>query len=193
MEFLLGYLLGALSVLSVIYYLSRKMSKKLKKMKDDLMKQLYDRKEELEGLQNETLNPKGQEIRRRLMQASEIAQHQMILRARAEQPSANALDSRYKNGLIGEITTLEHQKLEILKSIIDDGHNPSITVVGGSGEKEEMKLSDYLNEAFTQLGDSTPTPAPLEQEQIAPGIKKVGKFVVYDGGSGNNGEGGTTH
>jgi hypothetical protein len=191
MDFILGFIFGIFATLGGVYYAGRQQLKKLRKTKDALLEDLKKTLADATAGPSK-LNEAGRSIEARLIKASEITQTQMMLRARAEQPSANALDSRYKNGLIGEITTLEHQKLEILNSILTDGFDPKITVIGHSGKKEEMLLSHYISEALSHVGGELP-PEPAAKpvtEQIAPGIKKVGKFIVIDGGNGGEG---TTH
>jgi hypothetical protein len=168
MEFLLGFVLGML-VSSVIfvgygYYTLRKMKKLKDKILDDLKNKLTEQ------------DSKRDSIIARLKQAQAITEQQLDIRAATDEPSKNALHSRYKNGLIGDIKKLEEEKIAILKSILEDGFDPLISVREDSGELKELPLSHFIN------GSSTNKPDPN-------GPKRVGKFVVVKGGKDD----GTVH
>ena len=112
--FLLGALLGTVFVLAYgAYHLMN-----LKKLSKELEAKAKITREKIRS------------IKERLVRVQEITRLQLDLVGAIDQPSKNALHSRYKNGLNEEIKLLEEEKLEILKSILRDGFDPVITVVG---------------------------------------------------------------
>lgn len=175
--FMLGMLTGAAIFVGYGYY----QFNKIKKAKENLLDQLYKKTAEVEQ--------KKELIKDRLTQASELAKMQMELRAQAEMPSKNAVHSKYKNDLVHEINDMEHRKLDLLRTILAEGFDPTITVFDETGQRNEVPLSSYVNEATNLLGvrnDKQPE-APKDTGLGEP--KKVGKFLIYKGGKDD----GTTH
>jgi hypothetical protein len=85
------------------------------------------------------------QINMKLKQAQEIAIKVDELLTSINNPSKNALHSRYKNGLIGEIKILETQKFEILESVLKDGFDPIIAAKTlETSEPVKMKLSEFI-------------------------------------------------
>jgi hypothetical protein len=170
--------IGAGAFMAYGYYQVRK----IRKARDTLLDELKKKAQEMDD--------KRESIKQRLVKASELAQAQTELRAQAEMPSKNSLHSRYKNGLVEEITNLEYQKLDILKTVLAEGFDPMITVLNDAGGKEEMALSVYVNEALSTLNKVRPGGAAPEPEPNLPTeAKKIGKFVIYKGGKDD----GTSH
>lgn len=139
------------------------------------------------------IEQKATSIKERLTEASNIAKAQLEIRAQIEMPSKNALDSKFKNGLMLELNDMEVKKLDILRTILGDGFDPTITVIKDGGHKEDVPLSMYVAEAQrivdVALGKPTsstsPPLPPIEDDQP----KKVGKFFIYKGGRDD----GTSH
>lgn len=171
--FLLGMFFGAGLIMAYGAY----QVHKIRKVKDSLIAQIKAKAAEAE-------QKKGS-IQARLVKAAEIAQEQANIRSQMEMPSKNALHSRYKNGLVGEIQDLEQQKLDILKSVLADGYDPMIVTQNENGTKGEIPLSAYVNEAELALADSLGETLPTDPNRP----KKSGKFIVYKGGKDD----GTTH
>lgn len=173
--FILGMITGSgLFIVYGMYQLNKLKSAKTK-ITDEIKKKLED----LEG--------KRESIKTRLIKAQELTQQQIDLRAATEMPSKNAVHSRYKNGLIGEITKLEEEKIAILRSILDDGYDPEITVLTDDGAKQSMPLSQFVGvvqKKHENNGNTTPPSTPTSEA-----VKKVGKFVILKGGKDD----GTTH
>lgn len=173
MEFFLGFVLGAVVGIFAFIAWSFYQVRKLKDAKDKLLENLKSKLMEQDG--------KRQSIIERLKKAQAITEQQLDIRAAADQPSKNALHSRYKNGLIGDLKKLEEEKVAILQSILDDGFDPLINAVDENGNKQELPLSHFVSKARTTIDEAdgnTPTPP-----------KKVGRFVVVKGGKDD----GTTH
>jgi len=183
-SFALGTLFGAGGVM--IYGTYQMI--KLEKSKKDLIKKLKE-KVQSESTKVLTEAEKMLSIKDRLVKATVIADQQNDLRAQAEMPSKNSLHSRFKNGIIGQIQDLEAQKLSILRTILAEGYDPTITVFRDGGVKEEMPLSVYVTQAEATLNMLLP-PSPPEPTTEASGPRKAGKFVIYTGGKNDDG---TTH
>lgn len=136
--------------------------------------------------------PSADTVSDRLKKVKELTNQQLNLQSQAEIPQKNGLDGRYKNGLIKEVKRLEEEKTEILKSIITDGFDPSITTLDESGEVKQMKLSEFMaNMGITMPKSET-------EKKLDQALDNVRKFTVHRGGKddedgGNEGEGETTH
>ena len=157
---------------------------KMKKTKEVLMDAIRQKAKEMDQ--------KKDSIKDRLIKASELAQAQMAVKAQIEMPSKNALHSRYKNGLVSDIQDMEHQKLDILRTVLAEGFDPIITVINDVGGREEIPLSAYVNSAAQLLNDTSGTKTTPEGDppvSKAPDTKKVGKFILHRGGKDD----GTTH
>ena len=177
MEFLLGYVLGMVSAVLLFigygYYTLHKMKKLKNKIVEELKKKLAEATPS-----GEDIAAKRESIIARLKQAQAITEQQLDIRDATDQPSKNALHSRYKNGLVGDIKKLEEEKLAILKSILDDGFDPTISVRDDNGDVRELPLSHFVN-------NSAATEKPTDPN--AP--KRVGRFVIHKGGKDD----GTAH
>lgn len=175
--FLLGVIFGASIFMGYGFY----QVTKIKKIKASLTTQIQTKSAEMDQ--------KKDSIKNRLIKASEIAQTQMAIRAQQEMPSKNALHSRYKNGLIGELQDLEQQKIDILRTVLAEGFNPMITILNEKGSQEEIPLSEYVDQAAAILDTNQGNPPPPpSNDPTQP--RKAGKFVVYKGGKDDSG---TTH
>jgi hypothetical protein len=176
--FTLGMFLGASAILAYGTY----RINKIKRVKDNMVEAIKLKSQELEAKQNS--------IKERLMKASELAQAQLAIKAQLEMPSKNALHSKYKNELGGELQNMEIQKLDILRTVLAEGFDPMITVINEVGIKQEIPLSAYVDSASQQLNahmGNQPPPPPAEPGLGEP--RKVGKFILYKGGKDD----GTTH
>ena len=175
MEFLFGFLLGLVCGVGMFmaygYYQLSKIKKAKSKFAENLKKKLSE------------FGDKTESVKTRLLKAHDLTQQQLELRAQAEMPSKNALHSRHKNGLVYEIQKLEEEKIAILKSIVDDGFDPTITVLDEAGNRQELPLSSFVNHSqLKQAEEDSPT---TEGDNM----KRVGKFVVVKGGKDD----GTVH
>ena len=179
LTFMAGTVFGCVFIMCYCYY----KINKIKKVKEDLLSKIKTKATEL--------NKKESSIKDRLVKASAIAQTQMAIRAQLEMPSKNSLDSKYKNGLVSELQDLEQHKLDLLRTVLAEGFDPLITVINESGNKTEVPLSAYVNEAAgvlnTHQGSAAPATTP-QNDTDQP--KKTSKFVLHKGGKDDNG---TTH
>lgn len=154
---------------------------KIRKAKEVLLTAITQKAKELDD--------KKDSIKERLIAASELAQAQMAIRAQMEMPSKNALHSRYKNSMVGELQDMETKKLDILRTILAEGFDPMITIINDAGAQDQVPLSSYVDQAATLLNDSMGNKPPAPPSNLPPETKKVGKFIIHKGGKDD----GTTH
>jgi hypothetical protein len=185
--FSLGLIAGVvLSVCYAFYIAYRtkvKLEEKVKALKEKLNANasLSEDAKNKEDLLQELLNTRGdvRSIRDRLAKAQEITRQQLDLRDQASQPSKNSMHSKWKNGLINEINSLEEEKRSILESILKDGHDPFVMVLDEeTGSTKKIPLSEFLGRPSSQNTDQK----NIEQESSAPEITNKHKFVVIKGG-----------
>jgi Na+-translocating ferredoxin:NAD+ oxidoreductase RnfG subunit len=81
----------------------------------------------------------------RLKKVKELTERQAELLAAAEAPQKNALDGLYKNDLVKEAKEIEKEKNNILRSVLQDGFDPPISLLMADGTKTTSKLSEYLS------------------------------------------------
>jgi hypothetical protein len=192
----IGMIVGALAVIAGTRRLDRRQDKvkvEQKRLKQELVEKLIKKRDE-------TLQ-RSDSIKDRLMKASQIAQAQQDLRLQVEMLSDSDLHAHRRNGLVIEIAELERRKLDILKTILAEGFNPTITLIQDSGDKSEILLSEYVRQQ-QEITDMIPRSqhqpnsntvgtagaptaasggvAAATQNPNEP--RKVGKFFVYKGG-----------
>lgn len=178
MEFLTGFLLGLMTGVGMFVGYGVYQVRKFRQAKTKITEEIKKKIDELDG--------KRDSIRERLIKAQELTQQQLELRAQAEMPSKNAIHSRYKNGLIGEIGKLEEEKIVVLQSILNDGYDPTVTILDEKGNKQELPLSHFVSSAKLKQDDRNGVPPTAGPDG---NIKRIGKFVVVKGGKDD----GTVH
>lgn len=169
--FIAGGLVATIALFTVGYMALRSDAKKVK----DLLEKAKQEQEDQDT--------KMKTVHSRLKRAAEISTKQLEIAQAIDQPSKNSLHSKYKNQLVGEVKELEKEKRALLRSIIQDGFDPDLTITNQNGEKEQISLSQYMirNGIEPQeLDDSVPPPPP--------GKTNKSKFVVIKGGKND-----TTH
>lgn len=165
---IIGLVCGFVGILAIGNYLAKEDKAKSKKALDELTNKLKAQTEQFRQdnkVYTESVKP-------RLERASQISILQADLIAAAQQPSKNALHSKHKNGLIGEIKDLEEEKTSILRSILNDGFNPDITATMEDGTRKMMPLKEYME----MLG----MPTELSKEEAR--AQRKAKFTVIAGG-----------
>ena len=78
-----------------------------------------------------------------LLEKLTLAQNDLI--ANTKTPSSSASHSKHKNQIVGEVKALEEEKRVILKSILDDGFDLSITIVDENGDNKKVTISTLLS------------------------------------------------
>ena len=153
----LGFMAGIATSLLFVLYLGRQLTLKDKEPKSS----------------KEAMAMKMERVR-------EIASEQLSLQEKIIGPQKNSLDGKYKNGLNSRLKELEEEKLVLLNSILEEGHDPTITTLDETGLPVTQKLSEFM----LSMGALTP-PKPKGKTKM----KQLGKFTLVKGGKGD----GTTH
>jgi hypothetical protein len=177
--FISGFISGLVAMGAAVMYVGGKAIKsseaKLRKSIDNLANQLPN-PGTLDDLQYAAIEP-------RMARIKEIAKLQMDLQAAHDGPQRNAMDGRYKNGLMGELKQLEEEKVNILNSIVNDGFDPPVNVLKEDGTTQVTKLSAFLAGYDPKLAGEKKADGP---------VRNVGRFVVHKGGKDDGGNT-TTH
>ena len=169
MDFLSGVIVGILGVIVLGSFLVRKDANKLKQARS------ASAKDAMAG---------ALRVKDLLKRAAEIAEQQLDLQDQAQQPSANSLHSRFKNGLISEIKRLEEEKIAVLTSIIEEGFDPVVKVSDCGTGVQELPLSEYLLSAGIDVKKKAVAPATADTNKPVEEPRKAGKFYVIKGGKG---------
>jgi hypothetical protein len=185
MIFVLGFLLGVVFTIACVDLYTRYILNKRKK-------ELAKRGDDIKGLMDKVKNAfsKVNTVTERLGKVKTIIEQQLVIKARLEFPQRSSMDGRHKNTLVSELQELETQKFDILRSILKDGFDPTITTVNEDGGVEDMKLSVFVNGVDAKNPPASAPEYPL-QENLPPNARQVGKFVVYS--KGDDDGSGTTH
>ena len=186
-----GLFLGASIMIGIYIILVKRAAKKLKVMEQEFIKKLNAAKT------SETVT------RKLLSEASDLAAKQNDIIQSLQQPSKNALHSRYKGQLIAEWKKLEEEKLTVLQKILDAGFDPEIAFMDPqTNEMKGQKLSEFVAESralnpFAQEEAKmeaktkklkslyrVPTTAQTEDKKDEPGSStyntKNGTWTVYN-------------
>jgi hypothetical protein len=180
--FIVGLLLGVGGTLAYGGYLLRKAQKELTKtLNEGSPVKEKTKVTDADRVEYAKYKP-------RLDRAAQITQEQAELMAQIDQPSKNALHSKFKNGLVAEAKRLEEEKTELLRSIVADGYDPEVVVQTPEGMRR-MLLTEYLASLgydFRNLkGTATNKEAAPQAESEngeEPAVRKVGNFFVIKGG-----------
>jgi hypothetical protein len=156
--FILGFLVGAASMMYFVIYVGKRLSSKDKPSLEDRMKRV-----------------------------KAIADEQVELSRRADGPQKNSLDGKYKNSLISQMKILDEEKNSILQSILSDGHDPRLKTIDGNGVITEMKLSEFMaTMGYVTQKPTTPPPAAKPSGPERMGKFTVYRGGKDDEDGGNN-------
>jgi hypothetical protein len=126
---LLGAVIGSLFTLIIFAIMGTHLSKK------------YDNETDLKDTISD-IELMGS-VKYRFSKVTEITERQLELVSRTERPSASAAHSRHKNSIVGELKSLEQEKIEIFRSILKDGIDPKLQIVI-DGKPSTMKMSEAV-------------------------------------------------
>ena len=186
--FIVGFIMGILCVWEVALYIAERTLKN-KKAKVKSAEKLLDKINKLtDGLD------KRSSVDERLTRVKEIINEQFNLQYQTEGPQKSAMDGKHKNMNIRTVKSLEDEKNEILRSIITDGYDPTVSVAGYDGKITDMKLSEFMVQSGVDMEpveDKTKGAKPKPSPSKAAVATKTGKFVVHRGGKNDNE--GTSH
>jgi hypothetical protein len=177
-ETIATYMLGVLTGASISFGIILALGKKALSKKEKEFSSMKEQKSIIE---------------KKMKRVKEITSEQLDLQSATSGPQKNALDGKYKNGLIREIKRLEEEKSELLCSIIQAGFDPEITVIDESGAVTRIKLSEYMALQGIQMPPVAPKETKkTETSKTLTAPKQIGKFTVYKGGKDDS-DSGTTH
>ena len=104
-----------------------------------------------------------------------INQDQFALIDKLNAPNVSASHSKYKRELMQEIRELDDRKLDILKSIHDDGVELNLTITDGfDGETKQISLSEFIKEHFPEESHQE----PQENVVLKSESKSIGDNVI---------------
>lgn len=145
-SFLAGFLACVATLLIWGLFRVRKLDKKIKELREKFVPTL-----------RKSVDPT---VKTRLDRAFDITEQQLGIMGALDMPQSSASHGKYKNDLISQLKSLEKEKLDILKSILNDGYNPSLVVLNAStNEKEKITLKDFVAR-YDDVEDDTPPPPP---------------------------------
>lgn len=152
-SFMAGIILTLLSMVGYIFALAKSYkpeetktlrNRLSKKDSDKLVASIKVRFKEIEGLTVEQL---------RLVD---------ILKA----PNKGAMHAKGKGGVLRRVEELEDAKINIFRSIVKDGFNPSVGIYDNDGQKVEMKMSEAIAKRDASHPPVPPTPTPFKPKLI---------------------------
>lgn len=165
--FVLGLITAVLSVMAWGFIRLRKLNNKVKSVADNLSSKLTESK---------LTEPKiTKSVRDRLNKSFDITERQISLLGALDMPQSGPLHGKHKNKLVSELKALEEEKMSILKSIVDEGHDPKLVILNATtGAKETVLLSEFLSKQEA-LGDSASKATPPKATPTKPKLRVLTK------------------
>ena len=122
-------------------------------------------------------------VRERISRVTEIADKQEVLIISAQTPSASASHARYKNTLIRELKALEQEKMDIFKSIVNDGIDLKMKTTI-DGKEQIISMSEILKkyEDVNPPASVTPMKQSNKTDTNLPKKKNPLRLVVNNRG-----------
>lgn len=133
--FILGFGFGIFVVLAFALHNLKKLDKKRAKFAQEL------------AISAKDIASKVESAKERINQALDISEQQYALMSGIEGPQSGPLHGKHKMSVSAELKRLEEEKITILKSVLADGYNPKLVTINEEGERESVKLSDFVAKA----------------------------------------------
>ena len=144
MSYIVPIIISAITVIAVIYLMEQislyLLRKKIQKAQQDV---LILAKE----LQKKSMIASAQ---RRFDKAVDITRQQMELVSTTEGPSKSASHPRWKNDIRRQLIEMEREKIDIFKSILADGVDPTVKTISPDNTETVKKMSEIVKE-FEQI------------------------------------------
>lgn len=162
--FVLGF---AVALVSILFYgfstlKSSEVAKAKVKKTESLLQQIIEK--------TKSIKPLDPSVKARLEESFDITEKQLSILGMLDMPQSGPLHGKHKNLLVHELKALETKKMELLKSIVEEGHNPKLVIINSdSGERESVFLSDFLNKQASADKES----ADKESAVAEPAKRKV--------------------
>lgn len=163
-NFIVGFLCGALVIFLTFLWLGRAI----------LKKQVNKIVSSAKGLGKNSTHAEGDAM---MDKVRELTLEQLDLRGQLDQPQKNALHGKHKNGISARIKELEEEKLSLLRQVLASGYDPSIGTIDENGEIKKMKLSEYMAE-YDLLDKEVSDKSKTAEKPV----KKENPFKVIEGG-----------
>lgn len=119
-----------------------------------------------------------EDVKKRFSQIEKITDAQVTLISHLDRPSAGAAHSKHKNQLAHELKRLEIEKIDVMRSIVNDGVDPMLTVIV-EGETKKLRMSEAIALHDTTVGPSLGAAPGTKTDTNIPSIpnKKI-RLVV---------------
>jgi len=163
-NFIIGFLCGALVMFLTFLWLGRSV---LKKQLNKLVS----------SAKNASKSPVHAEGDTMMDKVRELTLEQLDLRGQLDQPQKNALHGKHKNSISARIKELEEEKLSLLRQVLASGYDPLIGTIDENGDIKKMKLSEYMAE-YDLLDKEVDDKSKLSEKTA----KKENPFKVIEGG-----------
>ena len=131
MEILVGIIAGFLGTIVLLALLTFKPSRLDNKTVNKMLKEA-----ELVG-----------SIKYRFDQADKLSNEQFELLSKLDQPNKSASHAHWKNEIVNQVEELEKNKIEIFKSMLEDGIDPYLTTMNSDGQTEQVRMSEAIKMA----------------------------------------------
>lgn len=99
-------------------------------------------------------------IKYRFKQIANIQEEQLSIISKIEGPSKGAAYSRGRNNISKYVEELEKTKIDIFRSILEDGFDPIVTIYDYDGNQRSIKMSEAVSIADKELENTKPTKKP---------------------------------
>jgi hypothetical protein len=152
------------------------LSSSVKIISDTLAKVVEDTFTQLKGEKIKEASDKFDRI-------NEITKTQLDLFASTQLPSSSPSHSKYKNGIVGELKKLEEEKLEIMKSLLDEGIDPEVGVLDEDGNLKSSKMSEIVKK-YTDNKETEIPQNKTKTESKSP-VNKDAKVISLFGNKGD--------
>lgn len=159
----LGIVTGFIIALAWGMHIAQREQKKLQEKASQIVDKIKDE------MKKEAI---WSSARQRFDKAAAIAEQQNDLLGRVDGPSRGALYSKWRNDVRGQLLELEREKMEIFRSILADGLDPLINVIGEGGDTTKKKMSEVVSDFEKAFPDYAPAKAS-EPKVKQPSLKIV--------------------
>lgn len=150
-SFFAGGFFGIVTAICIGLYLSKQDEQHIKEINDTIPK-IYEK------LKMEKIKTS---VRARFDQIQAITDRQISLQQSTSVPSKSASHSRWKNDLNRQILEMEKEKIKIIRSILADGVDPLITIMGNDNETVKIRMSEAITRLEAGIAEqSTPYEKP---------------------------------
>lgn len=151
--FIFGFFTGVAAICTYALYKLRQYDKSREKFAKELSKTAKE------------ITDKTKSARERLDRAFEICEEQFDILSGMEGPQSGPLHGKHKQQMNIELKRLEEEKMTIFRSILADGFDPKLTTINENGEKETLKLSDFIKKRELISGEQGANQPAQEPKQ----------------------------